>query len=186
MSILQRNLLNINILNTKSKVSSNNIFGSKQPVISFNKDIKSIDMRKYLFINKLNSVRSDLAKRIKQDQRRLATQQIDLDKEFEIKYILNQSNEQQKLDDILLNTIGKTVPVLSCVRLKTIGNEGLQYFVSDDYNGNHEVVLIDLYHLFMPSADRSIGEKRANPRKKYNEHKNDAYCLSKIIIDTQN
>lgn len=186
MSILQRNLLNINILNAKSKVSSNNIFGSKQPVINFNKDIKSIDIGKYFFINKLSSIRSDLAKRIKQDQRKFAAQQIDFDKEFEIKYILSQTNEQQKLDDILLNTIGKTVSVLSCVRLKTIGNEGLQYFVSDDYNGNLEVILIDLYHLFIPSPDKSIGERRANPRKKYNEHKNDIHCLSEIIIDTQN
>lgn len=186
MSILQKNLLNKNLLNIKSVGSSLNIFGCSQPTIKFNKNIKSIDAKQYYFINKLSSTKSVLAKRIKGDQRRFANHEIDIDKEFEIKYILDQKGEQKKMNYILNNTIGKTVPVLSCVRLKTIGNEGLQYYVSDDYNGGSEVVLIDLYHLFIPAADKQKGEKHPNSKQTYNEHVLDAHDLSEIIISTQN
>ena len=181
MSILQKNLLNKNTLSTKSVGISSNIFGSSQPTIKFNKNIKSIDIKKYLFINKISSTKSVLAKKIKNDQRRFANHDIDVDNEFEIKYILDQKGEQKKLDYILNNTIGKTVPVLSCVRLKTIGNEGLQYYISDDYKGGTEVVLIDLYHLFIPAADKARGERHPNPKRTYEDHINDSHDLSEII-----
>ena len=181
MSILQKNSLNKNTLSIKSIGNSTNIFGSSQPIIKFNINIKSIDVKKYYFINKISSTKSVLAKKIKNDQRRFLNHDIDIDKEFEIKYILDQKGEQKKLDYILNNTIGKTVPVLSCVRLKTIGNESLQYYVSDDYSGGTEVVLIDLYHLFIPAKDKSREEKHPNTRNTYYEHINDKHDLSEII-----
>ena len=181
MSILQKNLLDINFLNNKSIADAKNIFGSTKLKISFNKNIKSTNLSEHKFVNYINSKNKLLIKRLRTDERKFIDGLFDFDKDFEIKYLLDENNMQTKFEDILLNTLGTTTSVLSCVRLKTPGNVSLQYIVSDNFTGAYEIIVIDLYHLLVFAADKSRGEKKPKPKKTYNEHKNDDKCLSEVL-----
>lgn len=181
MSILQKNLLDINFLSGKSIADAKNIFGSTKLKISFNKNIKSTNLAKHTFVNYINSKNKTLIKKIRTDERKFIEGLFDFDKDFKIKYLLDENNMQKKFDDILLSTIGTTTNVLSCVRLKTLGNVSLQYIVSDNFTGTYEIIAIDLYHLLVFAADKSRGEKKPKPKRAYNEHKNDDKCISKVL-----
>lgn len=181
MSILQKNLLDINFLSSKSIADAKNIFGSTKLKISFNKNIKSTNLAKHTFVNYINSKNKTLIKKLRTDERKFIDGLFDFDKDFKIKYLLDENNMQKKFDDILLSTIGTTTNVLSCVRLKTLGNVSLQYIVSDNFTGTYEIIAIDLYHLLVFAADKSRGEKKPKPKRAYNEHKNDDKCISKVL-----
>lgn len=181
MSILQKNLLKINLLDNKSIADAKNIFGSTKLKISYNKNIKSTNLVKHKFVNYINSKNKALIKKLKTDERKFIDGLFDFDKDFKIKYLLDENNMQAKFDDILLNTLGTTTNVLSCVRLKTPGNVSLQYIVSDNFTGAYEIIVIDLYHLLVFAADKSRGEKKPKPKRTYNEHKDDNKCISKVL-----
>ena len=98
MSILQKNLLDINFLSTKSITDAKNIFGSTKLKISFNKNIKSTNLAKHKFVNYINSKNKALIKKIRTDERKFTDGLFDFDKDFEIKYLLDENNMQTKFD----------------------------------------------------------------------------------------
>lgn len=86
-----------------------------------------------------------------------------------------------KIDNILGNTIGSaSISASLLFRLKSINNPAVQFFFLDDLNGNYEVLFVDIYHLVLPAPDKGHKEKKANPKKTYDEHKLAKYCLSNI------
>lgn len=176
MSILQKNLINKNASITK------NIFGESEPNIFFNEEIKSINLPKYYFINFIDSKKDPLVNFLKRERRRFLKKEIKFDSEYEIKNIINKTNEQKKIDEIIKNTTGKTGIGVSLVfRLKSIYNPNVQFFFLDDLKGNYEVLFIDVYHLVLPAPDKLHKELFAKPQKKYNEHKNARYDIKEIF-----
>lgn len=181
MSILKKNLINGNQIKTK------NMFGEKNPTVYFNPNISSTDIPKYFFTNYIDSKKSLIVKKIKQEKRRFTCNEINYEDEYEIKIVENRKNEQQKIDAILQNTIGiKTVDLNFLYRLKCYANKSLQFFFLEHPDGKYEVIIIDLYHLILPAADRDHYEKKANPKKTYKEHHKDnpektMYNLSEIF-----
>ena len=166
MSILQKNLINKN--------NSKNIFGEKNPNIFFNDKICSTNIP--------NHKKHPLVGALRNERRRLLKKEVDFDNEYEIKPIHYKKNEKQKISDILSQTIGyNNINYSMLWRLKFISNPEIQFFFLDDLSGNYEVLIIDIYHLIIPAADKDYHEKHANPKKKYFEHQNANYDLKHIF-----
>ena len=175
MSILQKNLINSN--GTLEK----NMFGEPEPNIFFHSEIKSTNIPEYYFTNYIDSRKSPMVHFLKQERRRFLEKQVDIDREYEIKNI-KKTKEQKKLDKILMNTLNiPSIPILTLFRLKSVNNPEVQFFFSDDLNGNYQVLIVDIYHLLLPAPDKSHNEKFPNPKKKYGEHKIADYCISNIF-----
>lgn len=176
MSILQKSLINNNNLKTK------NIFGEKNPNVFFSKDIKSVDLPKYYFTNFIDSSKDPLVSFLKSERRKILKKEMDFDKEYEIKDVINKTNEQKKIDAIIFNTLNLlNIPVSTIFRLKSVYNPNVQFFFLDDYQGNYEILFIDVYHLVLPAPDKSHHEIFANPKKRYKEHQNAKYDLNNIF-----
>lgn len=176
MSILQKTLIKGNIIKSK------NIFDEKNPKVKFNQNICSIDLPQYFFINYIDDGRKPIVKKLKNEKRRFTNNLIDYEEEYEIKPVLQKKNEQKKIDAILQGTIGmSTVDLNFLWRLKCYANPALQFFFLDKKDGTYEVLMIDVYHLLIPAADKDHGEKKANPKKTYQEHKDAKYNLSEIF-----
>lgn len=157
-----------------------NIFGEKSPNVFFNSNIKSTNLPNFYFTNYLDNKRVPMVNCLKKEKRRILNKTLNYDNEYEIKTI-NTNREQLKIDTILKSTIGiSNIPVSRILRLKSVYNPDLQFFFLDDKKGNYEVIFIDIYHLVLPAPNKLYKEKKANPKKKYEEHKNAAYCLSNI------
>lgn len=175
MSILQKNLIK------NKKNITKNIFGEREPNIFFHENIKSVNLPKYYFTNYIDDKKSPLIKLLKRERGKFIRKQVNFDKEYELKSI-DTNKEQLKVDEILKNTIGiNSIPVKTIFRLKSIDNPSVQFFFLDDYQGNYKVLFIDLYHLVLPARDLSRKEKKANPKKTYENHKMANYCLSNIF-----
>lgn len=158
-----------------------NIFGEKNPNVFFNSSIKSTNMPTFYFTNFLDSRKVPMADCLKREKRRILNKTVNYDNEYEIKKI-DTNHEQTKIDNILKNTLNiSSIPTSSILRLKSVANPELQFFFLDDKKGNYEVIFIDVYHLVLPAPDKSHKEKKANPKKKYEEHKNAKYCLSNFF-----
>lgn len=175
MNILQKN--SINEINNGIK---KNIFGEKSPNVSFNSNIKSVNLPEFYFTNFLEK-RAPMVGCLKRERRKFLQKSINYDAEYEIKSI-DTNKEQKKIDKILKETINmSSIPVSRLLRLKSINNPDLQFFFKDDNEGNYEVLFIDIYHLVLPARNKFYKEKKANPKKKYDEHKHENYCLSNIF-----
>lgn len=172
MNILQKNSTN---------GLKKNIFGEKNPNVFFNSNIKSTNLPKFYFTNYLDSKKVPMVDCLKRERRKFLKKTVNYDKEYEIKPIKT-THEQAKIDEILKTTLNiSNIPVSSIMRLKSIYNPELQLFFLDDKKGNYEVIFIDIYHLVLPAPDKSHNEKKANPKEKYETHKNASYCLSNIF-----
>ena len=111
----------------------------------------------------------------------LKKKEVNFDSEYEIKDIKGKK-EQKKIDEILKQTLGMpSINISTIFRLKYIDNPALQFFFLDDYNGNYHIIIVDIYHLILPAPDKEHHENVANPKKKYNEHKDASYCISNIF-----
>lgn len=173
MSILQKNSINGGL--------RKNIFGEKEPNVFFNSNIKSTNLPEFYFTNFLDSKRIPMADFLKREKRRILKNTVNYDNEYEIKTI-DRNHEQKKIDKILKETLNKeSISVSSIMRLKSINNPNAQFFFIDDKKGNYEVIFIDVYHLVLPAPDKERKEKKPNPKRKYEEHKNAKYCLSNIF-----
>lgn len=176
MSILKKNLINGN------QIKSKNIFGEKNPTVYFNENICSTDIPQYFFINYIDSPKSQIVKKLKNEKRRFVSNDVIYEEEYEIKPVENRKNEQKRIDMVLQKTVGiSTVDLNLLYRLKCYANQALQFFFLDKLNGEYEVLIIDLYHLIVPAADKDHNERKANPKKTYNEHKDAKYNLSEIF-----
>lgn len=173
MSILQRV--------SNSNIKSKNIFGEDEPNIFFNKNIKSTKIPHMYFTNFIDNKKSPIIKTLKTEKRRILKKQVNFDNEYEIKNIIYKSIERKKIDTILKNTLGISIPNYTLLwRLKYIVNPKIQYYFLDNLDGTYEIVIVDIYHLILPAPDKSHKEKKPNPKKTYNEHSLASYCLSNI------
>lgn len=175
MSILQRSLTNGN-------VKTKNIFGEKEPNVFFHDNIKSTNLKKFLFTNYLDNKKVPLVKALQTERRRILRKEVNYEEEYEIKNIEYRKNEKNKIDAILFDTIGiEKIDYSMLWRLKYKYNPAIQFFFLDDFHGNYEVLIVDIYHLVCPAPDREHGEIFANPKKTYKDHKDAKYNINNIF-----
>ena len=186
MNIVQKPLFSGTTLGAKS-LGTKPILGGKATDIYFNPNIKSVDIPEEFFTNYIDSRKSLIVKTIKNERRRILTKEVDYNREYEVKDIINKSNEYKKIDKILKKTVGAvSINYNFLWRMKYISNPELQFFFYEKLNGTFEILIIDIYHLIVTAADRDHGEIVANPKKKYKEHHKDnpektMYNLSEIF-----
>lgn len=176
MSILQEN-----VINKDGVLKSKNIFGEKEPNVFFNSNIKSVNLPEFYFTNFIDCKKSPMVKFLKSQKYGFESKKIDIDNCYEIKNIKHKK-EQKKIDKILLETLNmNSIPTSLIFRLKSIQNNGVQFFFLDDLQGNYEVLFVDVYHMVLPAPNKERGERVAKPKENYEEHKNARYCLSEIF-----
>lgn len=176
MSILQRNLINLN------SGLSKNIFGEKEPNVFFNSKIKSTNLPQHYFTNYIDSRKNPLVNALKEHRRRILKKQVDYDSDYEIKNIIYRGNEKAKFSDILQTTLGyNNINYAILFRLKSRINPVIQFYFLDDCNGNYEVLFVDIYHLALPAPNKARHEKYAKPKKIYAEHRNAKFDIENIF-----
>ena len=172
----------MSILQRASNLKMKNIFGEDEPNIFFNSNIKSTRIPAMSFTNYIDSKKSPIVSALKRERRKILKKQVDYDKEYEIKNIDYKTNEKKKIEKILKNTLGISLPNYSLLwRLKYLENPEIQFFFVDNLNGSYEILFVDIYHLVLPASNKLNKKKKANPKKKYKEHEKANFCLSNIF-----
>lgn len=165
--------ININGIQYNSVTNnSSNIFGNKNLNINFKNGIHSIDLPKYDFINYFYEFEKDYINFAKKEFKRLKNGNVDILEEYNDKPIGMNKKLKTKFSEVHYETYFYNFKLPFLKRITKIGNERFQlyyYRIDDD---NIEIIFIDLYHLLIPAADKGHKEKKANPKKTYEDYIN--------------
>lgn len=160
---------------SKNMYQTSNIFGDSNLKLSFNKKMKSID-REDLYFNNYFKSNDSYFKFVKQEYHRFENGNIDFDT-YSLKTVGN--NVKKRIEELYKETYGYVILPLPFIhRISKNDNKAFQLFY---FNKTNEIVLIDLYHLIIPAADHEHNEQIKNPKKHYEEVKNNHYNLIHIF-----
>ena len=161
-----------NSFNSITGNNNGNIFGNKDLNITFKNGIRSIDLPDYNFINYFYEFEKDYINFAKKEFKRLKNGSVNILEEYNDKPIGMNKKLKTKLTDVHYETYFYNFKLPFLKRITKIGNERFQlyyYRIDDD---NIEIIFIDLYHLLIPAADKEHKEKKANPKKTYEDYIN--------------
>ncbi len=161
-----------NVFNSITGNNNGNIFGNKNLNIVFKKGIRSINLSNHNFINYFYEFEKDYINFAKKEFKRLKNGSIDILEEYNDKPIGMNKKIKARLTDIHYETYFYNFKLPFLKRITKIGNERFQLYYYQIDSNNIEIIFIDLYHLLIPAADKGHKEKKANPKKTYEDYAN--------------
>lgn len=174
MNTLLKRSVKKNIINNRK---TKNLFADSKTKFTFKNDMKSVDIPEILFTNFFQS-KNEYFKIVKKEYKGLINGREDVIDSYNMKYINRNPEIENKINKIMLNTYGYALKLPMMWRLSKKGNPKLQFIVVEK---TAEIIFIDLYHLFIPAADREHGESIKNPQLTYDECKEYRYDLKNIF-----
>ena len=164
-----------------SLTKNKSIFGDKNLTLKFNHNMKSINLSNYNFINFLLVEDKIYIKFLKKEINRIENNTFDILEEYNDKMIGMSPQLKTKIKDIYFQTYGKKINLPYLKRLTKKSNERFQLYYYKVSDNNYLIIIVDLYHLLIPAADKSHNEKKKNPKQTYEKYKLANYDIAKLL-----
>ena len=180
------NVFNNNRFLKSNRFNVNSIIGKKlfddtKEKIEIDKALISVHLPSYNFSNYFRSKKDIMFKFVKREYMMMNNDKYNILDHFELKNVDFGGNlSRDKMDQIIEKTFGSKIHIYSIYRFKNLLNPAFQLYVNKDNNNDFKVVVIDLYHLMIPAADRFRGKKIADLISDYEAVKDYSVCLSNI------
>ena len=172
---------NFNLLSSTSNNLDKNIFDDSKEKFNFDNAYKSVNIPKYYFTNYLDSKKSNFYKFIRRQSKLMLNANYSIFDNFELKDVNYGANlKKEKIEQIVFETRAIKRECNLIYRFKNNLNPAFQLYVDKVDNNNYDVLIIDLYHLVIPAADKYYGKKVADLKADYDKVKNNSICLSEI------
>lgn len=170
-----------NIIDKKNKFDRK-LFDDQKEIIDIDEALKSVNLPEHFFTNFFKGRKDPMFKFVKTQYAYIKSDKFKILENYELKDVVYKDNlSEEKIIDIVKCTFDKDVNLNTIYRFKNYENPAFQLYVNKESNNNYKVIIIDLYHLVIPAADRGKGRKKADIENDYNEKKLNDYCLSNII-----
>ncbi len=164
-----------------STIIGKKIFDDTKEKIEIDNALKSVRLPLYNFSNYLSGEKSPMFKFVKREYKMMNSVKYNILEHFELKNVNFGVNvSQKKMDKIIEETFGVKIPLKAVYRFKSIYNPAFQLYVNKNNSGDFKVIVIDLYHLVIPAADKFKGKNKADLIADYEAVKNYNVCLSSI------
>ena len=173
--------LNKNKFN-KKPIIGKKLFDDTKEELEIDNALKSIHLPVYCFSNFLKSEKDVMFKFVRSEYKKMNNINYNIFEHFELKNVdFNRKNiSQEKVSKITEETFGSKMQINMIYRFKNLSNPAFQLYISKQNNDDFKVIIIDLYHLVIPAADKSKGRKTADLKADYDDVKNYNVCLSNI------
>lgn len=170
-----------NKFSKQNSILDKRLFDDSKEIINYKLALKSVNLPEHYFCNFFKSKKCDMYKFVKRELSAMKYDNYNVYDRFKLKdveYTYNLSED--KINDIVFATYGEYKNIKFIYRLKHNDNPAFQLYVNKINLNEYEVLIIDLYHLVIPAADKAKGKKIADIITDYDCVKNYNFCLSNL------